>query len=80
MFPPKREKIVRDWRELNNEQLHRLYSSPNLIQIITSIRMIWTGHAARMRHTRTAYRGLVGKKERDLDVDGKMMLNWFLET
>jgi hypothetical protein len=30
--------------KLHNEELHDLYSSPNIIRIIKSRRTIWTGH------------------------------------
>jgi hypothetical protein len=50
-------------RKLLNEELHNLYSSPNIIRLIKSNRMRWAGHVARMRETRNAYRILVGKLE-----------------
>jgi hypothetical protein len=40
-----------------------LYSSPNIIRMIKSRRMIWAGHVARIGETRNAYRILVGKLE-----------------
>jgi hypothetical protein len=40
-----------------------LYSSPNIIRMIKSRRMRWTGHVARMGKKRNAYRLLVGKPE-----------------
>jgi hypothetical protein len=46
-----------------NEELHNLYSSPNIIRMIKSRRMKWAGHVARMGETRNAYRILVGKPE-----------------
>jgi hypothetical protein len=52
-----------DWRKLHNEALHNLYSSPNIIRLIKSRRMRWTGHVARMGETRNTYRILVGKPE-----------------
>jgi hypothetical protein len=52
-----------DWRKLHNEELHNLYSSPNIIRMIKSKRMRWAGHVARMEATRNAYRILVGKPE-----------------
>jgi hypothetical protein len=30
----KRDEVTRDWRKLHNEELHNLYSSPNIIRII----------------------------------------------
>jgi hypothetical protein len=40
------------WREigekLHNEELHSLYSSPNIIKTIKSRRVRWAGHVARM--------------------------------
>jgi hypothetical protein len=40
-----------------------LYSSPNIIRMIKSRRMIWARHVARMRKKRNAYRILMGKPE-----------------
>jgi hypothetical protein len=37
-----------DWRKLHNEELHNLYSSPNIIRVIESRRIRWAGHVARM--------------------------------
>jgi transcription termination factor 2 len=49
---------------IHNEELHNLYSSPNIIRMIKSRRMRWAGHVARMGETRNVYRILVGKAER----------------
>jgi hypothetical protein len=51
------------WRKLHNEELHNLYSSPNIIRMIKLRRVRWAGHVARMGETRNAYRILVGKPE-----------------
>jgi hypothetical protein len=48
---------------LHNEELHILYSSPNIIMHIKSRRMRWVGHVARMGEGRNFYRVLVGKPE-----------------
>jgi hypothetical protein len=48
---------------LHNEELHILYSSPNVIRQIKSRRMKWTGHVARMGDDRKVYKVLVGKPE-----------------
>jgi hypothetical protein len=61
---PKRDKVMGGWRKLDNEELHDLYSSPGIsIRMITSRRMRWVGHVARMREKRNAYMLLVGKPE-----------------
>jgi hypothetical protein len=48
---------------LYNEELHNLYSSPNIIRIIKSRRMRLAGHVTRMGEKRNVYRLLVGKPE-----------------
>jgi hypothetical protein len=63
IFGPKREEVTGEWRKLHNEELHDLYSSSNIIRIIKSRRMRWSGHVARMGEKRNAYRVLVGKPE-----------------
>ena len=35
-------------RRLHNEKLYGLYRSPNIVRVIKSIRLRWTGHVARM--------------------------------
>ena len=52
-----------EWRRLHNEELNDLYSSPNIVRVIKSIRMRWAGHVARMGEDRGVYRVLVGKPE-----------------
>jgi hypothetical protein len=63
IFGPKRNKVIRVWRKLHNEELHNLYFSPSIIRIIESRRITWAGHIARMGAQRNAYRILVGKPE-----------------
>jgi hypothetical protein len=52
-----------EWRKLHNEELHNLYSSPDIIRQVKSRRMRWTGHVARMGEERKLYQVLVGKPE-----------------
>jgi hypothetical protein len=40
---PNRDEVTDDRRKLHNEELHDLYSSPNIIRIIKSRRMRWAG-------------------------------------
>jgi hypothetical protein len=44
---PKREEDG-SWRKLHNDELHSLYSSPNIVRVIKSRRMRWAGHVACM--------------------------------
>jgi hypothetical protein len=62
IFGPKREED-RSWRKLHNDELHSLYSSPNIARVITSRSMRWVGHVARMGAGRRVYRVLVGRPE-----------------
>jgi hypothetical protein len=48
IFGPKRDEVTGDWRKLHNEELHNLYSSPNIFSIMKSNRMRWAGHIAQM--------------------------------
>jgi len=63
IFGPKRNVVTRKWRKLHNEELHDLYSSPNISRVIKSRRMRWAGDVARMGERRGLYRVLVGKPE-----------------
>jgi hypothetical protein len=55
--------VTGDCRKLHNEELHNLYSSPNIIRMIKSRRMRWAVYVARMRAKRNPYGILVGKPE-----------------
>jgi hypothetical protein len=63
IFGPKRNEVTEELRKLHNEELHYLYSSPNIIRIIKARRMRWAGLIARMGEKRIAYRLLVEKPE-----------------
>jgi hypothetical protein len=39
IFGPKRDGVMGDWRKLHNEELHNLYSLPDIIRMIKSRRM-----------------------------------------
>jgi hypothetical protein len=44
----KKDEMTGEWRKLHNKELRDLYSSPSIIRLITSRRMRWAGHVARM--------------------------------
>jgi hypothetical protein len=56
-----RDEATGEWRELHNEELRDLYSSPSITRIIKLRRMRWAGHVARIGEKRNTYRLLVGK-------------------
>jgi hypothetical protein len=45
---PKRDEVTGEWTKLHNEELHNLYSCPDIIRQFKSRRMGWAGHVARM--------------------------------
>jgi PAS domain-containing protein len=64
IYGPKRDEVTGEWKELYNEELHDLYSSPSIIRIMKSRRMRLAEHVARMGEKKNnEYRLLVGKPE-----------------
>jgi hypothetical protein len=63
VFGPKREEGG-SWRKLHNDELHCLYSSPNIVRVIKLRRMRWVGHVTHMEEGRDVYRILVGRPRR----------------
>jgi hypothetical protein len=49
IFGPKREKVTGSWRNINNEELRNLCSSPNITMVIKSRKVRLAGYIARMR-------------------------------
>jgi hypothetical protein len=43
IFGPMRKDVAGSWRKLHNEELHNLYTSPNIIRVNKSRRMRWDG-------------------------------------
>jgi hypothetical protein len=72
---PKRDEVRGKSRKLNNEELHKLYSSPNIIRQIKSRRMRWALMGEKSFQWESS-------KERDLPeeqgVDGTMGPEWIL--
>jgi hypothetical protein len=52
IFEPRRGEVAGGWRRVHNEELHNLYTSPNIIWVIKSVRMRWMGHVAHMGEVR----------------------------
>jgi hypothetical protein len=60
IFGPKRSEVAGGWRRLHNEELHNLYTSPN-IWMNKSGGMKWAGHVACMDEMRHAYSIFAGR-------------------
>jgi hypothetical protein len=43
-----RGEVTGEWKKLHNALLHNLCCSPNVVRVIKSRRMRWTGHVAFM--------------------------------
>jgi len=76
-FVPKRDALTGEWRRLHKHELYALFSSPNIIRVIKSKTVRWTGNAARMGE-RGVYSVLVGDPREgdhmeDLGVDGRII-------
>ena len=52
IFGPSRDEVTWEWRRLHKEELNDLNSSPRIVWVIKSRRMIWAGHVARMGEER----------------------------
>jgi hypothetical protein len=62
IFGPKMEGDG-SWIKLHNDELHSLYSSPNIVRVIKSRRMRWAGHVTRTELGRGVCRVLVVRPE-----------------
>jgi hypothetical protein len=63
LFGPKRKAVAGGWETLHNEELHNLYTLPNIIRVIKSRWMRWAGHGATMDEMRNACKILVEELE-----------------
>jgi hypothetical protein len=46
VFGPKKDEVTGEWRKLQTEELHNLYSTQNINRKINSWRMRWVVHVA----------------------------------
>jgi hypothetical protein len=67
--------VTGEWRKLHSEELHNLYSSPDIIRQVKSRRMRWAGHMARMGEEIKVYKVLVGKPELKRPI-GRVRRRW----
>jgi hypothetical protein len=74
IFGPKRDEVTGEWRKLQNEELHDMYPSPSIVEVIRS-RRSWAGHVARVGERRRVYRVLVRKPEGKIPM-GRPRLRW----
>jgi hypothetical protein len=81
IFGPMRDEVTREWSKVQNEELSDMCSTPNFVRVLTSRRMRWAEHVARMGENRSADRILVGKSERKIPhgktrLSGIIILRW----
>jgi hypothetical protein len=57
-FEPRRDVVAGEWRELQNEELTDLCSSPSIVRLIKSSKTRWAGHVGIMGEIRVVYRVL----------------------
>jgi hypothetical protein len=62
IFRPKGEEDG-SWRKFHDDAIHSLYSSPNIVRVVKSKRMRWTGQVVRMGEGRGVYRVLFRRPE-----------------
>jgi hypothetical protein len=48
IFRPNGDEVIGDWRKLQNDELHNMYSSPNIIIMKKSRNMRLIGHVTRI--------------------------------
>jgi hypothetical protein len=56
IFGLKRDEVTGEWRKLHSEELHILYSSPNITRQIRSRKMRRAEHVTRMGEKRNVYK------------------------
>jgi hypothetical protein len=80
---PKTDEVTAGWRKLHKEELHDMYSPPNIFRVMKSTKMGWAGHVTRMKRGEVRTGLCWGSpRERDhlenLGVDGRIILESML--
>ena len=66
IFGPRSDEVTGELRRLHKEELNDLYSSRNILRVIKSRRMRWSGHVARLGEERGCIGSWWGnRRERD---------------
>ena len=55
-------------RRLQNEELHSLQPSPNIVRVIKSRRLRWAGHVVKMKENRSDFKIVIGKPRRNISL------------
>jgi hypothetical protein len=84
IFGPKRDEVAAGWRQLHNEELRNLCSSPSIIRMLKCIRMRRAGHVVRMGGGTGKNKGYRWESQRedheeDQGVGGWIILRWILK-
>jgi hypothetical protein len=61
IFGPRRVEVTGEWRRLHNEELIELYSSPNIVRVLTSSGRSGAGHGARRGGEERCVQGFGGE-------------------
>jgi hypothetical protein len=74
IYGPTRDEVTGEWRKMHNEEIHILYSSPNIIRQNKSRRIRWMVHVAHMGEERNVCKVLVGKPEGETTWETKVYM------
>jgi hypothetical protein len=61
-----KEKVTHGWKKIHNEELHTLYSSPDIFNMIRLRKMKFLGHTAYMREMKNAQKILAGRSQEQI--------------
>jgi hypothetical protein len=73
IFGPRREEDE-SWRQLHNDELHSLYSSPNIDRLFKSRRLEWAEHMQRMGDGRRRREDNIKMDLREIGMDGAVWI------